>query len=168
MRIISLFFGLVCLASLAACGFEPLYGTHQGALVGAEEKLAQVEIGDIPNREGQYLRNALIDRFYRSGRPVSPAYILKIDEMRERESKLDVTKTADATRGQLRYNVHLSLHDASSGKVLLERNLLSVASYNILDSEFATRVTEDNARLNALQDLATQIELQLNLYFRHS
>ena len=36
----------------------------------------------------------------------------------------------------------------------------------ILGSEFATRVTEDNARQNALDDIARQVEMQLNLFFK--
>src|SRR5690606_16052602 len=49
---------------LAACGFSPVYGTlGQGQSAAAEAYLSQVSIDNIPDREGQYLRNALIDRF---------------------------------------------------------------------------------------------------------
>lgn len=158
---------ILALLPVAACGFEPVYGTGSGARAyGVEEHLALVSIGNIPDREGQYLRNALIDRFYRHGRPETPAYTLSISPVREKLIDLDITKTSDATRGQLRLDTRMILRDKASGETLLSRNLRSLTSYNIIASEFANRVTEDNARLNALDDLARQVELQLSLYFR--
>lgn len=153
---------------VAACGFEPMYGRNVNESVGVENELALVEIGGIPDREGQYLRNALIDRFYRNGRPVAPRYELSAQEVQEHLVDLDITKSSDATRGQLRLGTTIYLKDKSTDKTVLERSLNSTTSYNILGSEFATRVTEDNARQNALDDLARQIELQLNLYFKRN
>jgi LPS-assembly lipoprotein len=167
----------VCLVSgfcllLSACGFEPVYGINRNMPVGVETRLADVEIGAIYgkdreyDRAGQYLRNALIDRFYRAGRPASPRYHLEITELQEHLVELDITKSADATRGQLRISTAMILKDANTGEQLLGRHVAAITSYNILASEFSTRVTEDNARANALDDLARQIEQQLSLYFR--
>lgn len=157
---------IASLLLLAACGFEPMYGRNINEYTGVESNLAQVDIGNIPDREGQYVRNALIDRFYRTGRPANPIYDLSIDPIVESLVDLDITKSSDATRGQLREQTKIRLTDHRTGQVVLERDLRSITSYNILGSEFATRVTEDNARTNALDDLARQIEMQLNLYFK--
>lgn len=151
---------------LAACGFEPIYGKNRVTPVGAEDKLAQIEIGNIPDREGQYLRNALIDRFYRHQRPANPDYVLSVRPVRETLIELDLTKASDATRGQLRLETVMQLSDRRTGAVLVRRELRAISTYNILGSEFATRVTEDNARTLALDDLARQIELQTALYFK--
>lgn len=151
---------------LSACGFHPVYGVNKYTAVGVETKLENIEIGNIPDREGQFLRNALIDRFYRGGRPVNPAYSLSIDPIEESLTDLDITKTADATRGQLQLQTRMRLTRNSDSAELLQRTLRSTTSYNILSSEFATRVTEQNARENALSDLARQIELQIDLYFK--
>ncbi len=152
-----------------ACGFEPVYGINRNTPVGAESRLNQVEIANIPDREGQYLRNALIDRFYRESSPASARYDLLIEHVLEKRSKLDVTKASDSTRGQLRLQTSIVLRDRSNNNAkVLERDIRSTTSFNILGSEFATRVTEDNARLTALDDLARQIELQLTLYFQRS
>lgn len=154
---------------VTGCGFEPVYGTlgkdsEQDAVT--EDMLAQIDIGNIPNREGQYLRNALIDRFYRSGRPVDAPYLLVIEKINEGLRDLDITKSSDATRGQLRLDTQMVLQDRRTGEKVLKRNLRSIVSYNILGSEFTNRVSEQNARENALDDLARQIELQLGLYFK--
>ncbi|MCB1783588.1 MAG: hypothetical protein KDI13_06290 [Alphaproteobacteria bacterium] len=151
---------------LPSCGFTPMYGTafqsKQQADIQAE--LAQVEIANIPNSEGQYLRNALIDRFYKDQRPENPRYTLKISQIRESKVDLDITKTSDATRGQLRLNTEMVLIDNQTEAAVLTRKLATVSSYNILSSEFATRVSEDNTRKNALDELARQAELQIGLY----
>ncbi len=157
----------VCALSLQGCGFSPLYGSSGAA--GGQSRAAvpftEIYIDNIPDREGQHLRNLLIDRFYRAGRPVNPAYTLAIGGLTEKLTELDITKTADTTRAQLRYTATLSLKDNASGRALLERELTAVTSYNILPSEFATRVSEDAARMSALEDLARQTEMQLALYF---
>lgn len=152
---------------LTGCGFSPVYGTMgRDSSYATEDYLEQVEIANIPNQEGQFLRNALIDRFYRYERPVSPAYILSLADIKESRRDLDVTKTDDTTRAQLRLDTRMILRETDSGKKVLERKLIAITSYNVLAGEFATRVAEDNARENALTDLARQIELQLGLFFK--
>lgn len=151
---------------LAACGFSPVYGTlGQGQSAAAEAYLSQVSIDNIPDREGQYLRNALIDRFYRASRPADPLYRLTVRPIQETRTELDITETSDTTRAQLRLTTTMTLRDLRSGEAVLSRNLHTIVSYNILASEFSTRVSEQNARDNALDDLARQIEAQLGLYF---
>jgi LPS-assembly lipoprotein len=160
---------IAALLILAACaGFHPVYGVNKYTHTGVEEKLALVDIGNIPDREGQYLRNALIDRFYRTTRPANATYSLYIQPIRETLIDLDITKSSDATRGQLRLDTALVLSNAGTGEVLLERDLRTITSYNILASEFSTRVTEDSARTNALDDIARQVETQLTLYFKRT
>lgn len=156
----------------AACGFEPMYGSYGLAGVqeqsGVQEKLAQVDVLSIPDREGQFLRNALIDSFYDSGRPVNPRYTLSVSGVTERTYDLDITVSSDATRAQLTLSTDISLIDNESKEEVLKRSLRASASYNIMESEFATRVSEQSTRENALNDLARQIELQTVLYFERA
>lgn len=161
MRILTL---LSCLL-ITACGFSPVYGTlgHQG--YGQEDLLSYVDIGNIPDRDGQFLRNALIDRFYRAGRPANSQYRLSVSKIEESLRDLDITESSDSTRGQLRLDTEIVLSDAVTGETLLERNLNAITSYNILRSEFANRVSEQNTRDNALNNLAEKIERQIALYF---
>lgn len=157
---------LSCLLVLSACGFRPLYGNHSLSTTEAvREGLNAIDIMNIPDQAGQYLRNALMDRFYSQGRPGANArYKLDISPISESRTDLDVTKTSDTTRAQLRLATSLVLKDAE-GTVLLERDLMAITSYNVLQSQFTTRVAEETARRNALDDLARQIEMQMLLYF---
>lgn len=159
------FLVMVCSLLISSCGFRPVYGTAAETQTGVETYLALTAIANIPDREGQMLRNKLIDRFYREGRPANPRYQLVIDPIRESLVDLDITVRADTTRGQLILSTDMELLDLQTDKVVLKRDLQATTSYNILAGEFATRVTEENARANAIEDLARQIELQLSLYF---
>ncbi|MBI4031649.1 MAG: hypothetical protein HY370_08215 [Proteobacteria bacterium] len=149
---------------LAGCGFSPLYGSR-GDAAAVPRHFDSVSVGNIPNREGQYLRNALIDRLYSSGRPVAPRYELHVSPVRETLTDLDITKSSSATRAQLRLNAEMKLRNSATGEAVLERGLTAITSYNILQSRFTTRVSEDDARRAALDDLARQAEQQLALYF---
>lgn len=161
---------VIIVLALSACGFTPLYEDANNAQYSYDSAAGfdQIFIENIPNREGQYLRNALIDRFYSAGRPQNPAYNLNTGTLTERHIDLDVTKSSDATRAQMRLETTIVLSNPNTGQELLKRKLTSTTSYNVLQSHFTTKVSEDNARRNALDDLARQIELQLSLYFKRT
>ena len=150
---------------LSGCGFKPMYGTQSRLNHSPiSYQMSQIAIDIIPDREGQMLRNALIDRLYTSGYPSSPVATLKISKIEEVRNELDLTKSSDATRAQLRVTSTMTLTD-KSGNVILSRPIKTITSFNILGSEFASRVTEESARQSAIQDLARQIELNLSLYY---
>lgn len=157
---------IIALFFMTACGFHPVYGVNKYTSVGAETKFETIDIGNIPDREGQFLRNALIDRLYRNGRPTQHAYSLSIAELNEQQRDLDVTIDSDTTRAQLRITTSMTLTDLRTKEILIERNLNSTASYNVLGSEFTNLVSEQSTRENILNDLARQIEMQLALYFK--
>ena len=69
--------GAGALLTLAACGFSPIYGAHgNNAPVAAQ--LNQIAIASIAERQGQMLRNDLIDLMYVKGRPANPQYRLEV------------------------------------------------------------------------------------------
>lgn len=152
---------------LSHCGFSPVYGTlghNKNGAVGAQ--FSKIQISMIPDREGQYLKNALIDRLHRNGQDPVTRYRLNVAPILESTVNLDLTRDADSTRAQLRLRTTVQLSDTLTQTIVLVRPLTAIASYNILDSEFSTRVSEENTRLNALDELAEQIERQLALYFK--
>ncbi len=130
--------------------------------------LSQIQIGLIPDQEGQMLRNKLMDRFYQEGIPNNSTYSLQITPIQEQLRDLDITITSDTTRSQMKLTSSLVLTDLSTNQVVLRRSLKALSIYNVLGSEFATRVTERNARENAIEDMARQIERALVLYFQTS
>ena len=152
---------------LTACGFSPMYGSGAGSSgVSATTGLNQVDIALIPDESGVYLRNMLIDQFYQDGYPSSPTHSLEITDLEETESGLDITVDSETTRKQIRINAKLKLIDNATGAIVLAREMSAITSYNVLGSQFTTRVSERDAREAALGDLARQIETQIALYFK--
>lgn len=147
---------------LSACGFTPMYSSTAGV----SPVLSNVDIAPIPDREGQLLHNTLIDRFYKDGYPTVPTYQLVVSPVNEIKRDLDVTITSDTTRAQLTLSSAFVLKHIETGEAVLTRPIKSITSYNVLGSEFATRVTERNARDNAIADLARQIERDIALYIK--
>ncbi len=160
-------FYFLTLMFLTACGFTPLYGDHKNPDA-INSLLENVAINTIPDQEGQYLRNLLIDRFYRTSRPQNPAFALTIAPIVESRIDLDETEQSDTTRQQLRLVSHLTLTRLDTNEVILKRPLRSITSYNVLSSEYTTRVSRTDVRNNALNDLARQIETITSLYLRTS
>lgn len=159
------YMALLTVLLLTACGFSPMYGNSAATNnASIKSNLDLVEIAVIPDREGQFLRNELIDRFYINGYPSTPRYNLSIDKVRERVSNFDITINNEATRRQVLLSTKMALKDTQTNEVILSRSLNAVTSYNVLESEFSTVVTEQSAREAALNDLARQIEQQVVLY----
>ena len=167
-------FTISSLIFLSACGFSPVYGTGSQSSetknIGANNEasikanLNKIQINIIPNREGQYLRNALIDNFYFTGAPQNPSYTLRVNKINESRYDFDITQDSEATRRQIKLKTSYVLINNKNNKTLLARNITAYASYNVLESEFSTLVTEQNARDNTLDDLARQIERGITLY----
>lgn len=154
---------LLLVLFVSACGFTPVYGTKENRQ-SVNEVLNKVEIDLIPDREGQYLRNALIDRFYSNGYPENATFSLSVQPIKETISNFDLTFDSSATRRQLKLTSYMVLTDKKTGTDVLKRSLTAITSHNVLDSEFSTLVTEQSAREAALNDLARQIEQQIALF----
>lgn len=153
---------------LWGCGFQPLYKTSSQET--GKSNLNQVYIGNIPDREGVYLRNALLDSFYSGGAPNDTAarYVLDVSPVEVTRQDLDTTQDDDATRRLLTVRTSLRLKDRTNGRTVLKRDIVSYVSYNILSSQFTTNVSEQDSLEDALNDLSRQITTQIQLYFKRS
>lgn len=155
------------LITLTACGFSPMYGAGAGSQgVSATEGLDHVEIAVIPDQSGVFVRNILTDHFYQNGYPTAPTHTLLVENLDESVYNLDITRDSESTRRQTRIRATMTLQDNATGKPVLRRDLIATTSYNVLGSQFNTRVSENDAREAALADLARQIETQTALYFK--
>jgi LPS-assembly lipoprotein len=163
----ALAFGLFCLLP-AACGFQPMYAVPDStAHKSVAANYADIEILNIPDRDGQYLRNALIDRLYVAGRPASARYALEITPLVTTTTNQAVRKDATYTRSLMEISTTLRLRDRQSGDVVvLERAQRAHGSYNLLDNQFATVASRDSLNNRLLDELADSIQTALALYFR--
>ncbi|MDD3370516.1 MAG: LPS assembly lipoprotein LptE [Alphaproteobacteria bacterium] len=157
-------FSLVVSLLLSGCGFRPIYGSHgaDGRSLVADE-MNSVAIDNIPEREGQILRNALVDRMYRANRPDKPAYRLSI-KIRSVEQDSGILANATVTRELLDVYGDYVLVD-SKGKKLLSGTAHSVASFDKLDQIYGTVEARKNAYLRTLNEISEQVVNRLSLYF---
>jgi LPS-assembly lipoprotein len=143
----------------AGCGFEPVYGRR--AATRAPE-LAAVRVLPISDRFGQEVRNHLITAL--GGGRGAQRYELAIS-LAESETELSVQADDKVTRLKFALSAQLALSDSATGALLYEDQARSVSSYNIVDSEFATVASRDDARRRAAADLADSIRDLLVVYF---
>ncbi|MFA5040769.1 MAG: LPS assembly lipoprotein LptE [Bdellovibrionales bacterium] len=149
---------------LGGCGFRSIYGIEdQNGDSQVATQLNNIAIANIPDREGQVLRNYLIDRLYGKNRPAKPVYTLQVN-IRKVEEDLGILANATATRALLDVYGDYSLIDAK-GKRLLKGTAHSVASFNRLDQMYATVAARQDARQRTLHEISEQIVNRLSLYF---
>ena len=149
---------------LAGCGFHTLYGSHttsDGTPV--TQELNQVAIDNVPNHEGQILRNDLIDKMYGKGRPARPAYTLVIKLHHGEE---DIGVMVDATTAFTLMNMYADydLKDMQ-GKVLVHGTAHSTTTFNKLNDQYATLAARETAFKNTIDEVSEQIVNRVSLYF---
>ena len=154
------------LMMVTACGFTPVHSPSGKNDV--DVALSGIDIAIIPNREGQYVRNELIDRINYNGYATNPTHRLIVSPIKERSVEIGLDKDDEASRAQLRESTTMRLIDIQTNKVVLQRSVNSVTSYNILAGQFTTYVNEEDAREQALSALANNIVTELELYFRRT
>jgi len=148
---------------LAACGFRPLYGPRGGQSGVVQNKLAAVYVGRIDERVGQLVRNALEQRLERTSGHVPKVYALDVN-VTETLQSVGLRKDKTTTRANvwLRAEYVLSKGDTK----LLTGDAETYAAYNILrDGQYATVVSERDARARAAETIAEDIVRRLSVYF---
>ncbi len=153
------------LLTLSSCGFRPMYGDEGAAEAVTQSNKSLVEIANIPDRDGQQLRNLLIDRLYLKGRPADAPYILTIAPLQTHTTHLGIRKDATSTRAMTEISSVMTLKDRASNRVLLTRDIRSVGSYNELDNQFATLVSSQSLTGHMLEELSDDVVTEINLYF---
>jgi LPS-assembly lipoprotein len=153
----------LCAAGLAGCGFEPLLG-RGGDSGDAIEQLAAIRIEPIPDRSGQVLRNALLDRLTPQGQASGARYVLRIRLQEPRQSIL-LRRDDIISRSSYSAQATFELRDAQ-GRRLFSGNSSFTTDYEIAASEFATRTSLENARDRVMELVASDIRNQLALNLR--
>jgi LPS-assembly lipoprotein len=155
---------VVLASALGGCGFQPLYGEHAGG-VRTDAELARVLVVPLDNgRTGQDVYNALINRLSPNGEPVNPDYQLNVTLNEEREG-VAIERDASITRYNYLLLARYRLVDTRSGNVVHEGESRSIASYNVVDSQFATLMARRDAEERAATELSEDIKLRLAIFF---
>ena len=148
---------------LAGCGFEPLYGRNSfgGPIV---PQLNAITIAPANDRNGQLLRNELIDRLRLDGPADHPLYALQL-QVQEVQAPIIVTRQETVTRYNMTLTATYFLQDLRSGKLVTSGQVTSLSAFNLLRADFANLIAEQDARARAARELSEQIRTRLALYF---
>ncbi len=158
---------LAATATLAGCGFQPVYmRTGSGKPGAAQQGLSSVFIENIPERPGQVLRQALQERFDDDS-GTSSDYSLHVGFSIAGQS-IAVEQSDIATRLRLIGHADWSLigHDEKH-TVLLTGSAEAMDGVNIFDSQyFAADLEVEAEQTRIAENIATQIATQIATWFR--
>lgn len=143
--------------TLPSCGFQPLYATADGSAPG----LRNVALSTVSAAED--IEPALTRAFARRTAPSAAAaqydLLLSAEEQSER---LAVQIDASVTRYNYRLVGNYTLVERAGGKKYKGR-ITSIASFNIVNSQYSTLYAEDAAREKAATQLVEDIERDILL-----
>lgn len=151
---------------LSACGFTPLYGQHGATGGSATAELAAIRIVPIADRTGQLLYNELRDRLNPRGKPANPRYILTI-ALQETKEELAFRGDETATRANLEiiatYELRRAVSESEPGndEVVTDGQARITTAYDILESQYATIISIDDARARSVRALGDDIQARL-------
>jgi len=160
---------LAGLAALAAgCGFHPVYmPTESGKPGVASRELAAINVGVIPDRPGQLLRQALHDRFDGSFAGEPRLYDLSVDYSVPGEG-IGVRNDNSVTRVRLTGRASWTLRAQNPQRtVVTSGSARAVDDYNVVDQQyFGADLDNETAQRRVAEAVADQIALQLAVFFK--
>ncbi len=130
--------------------------------------MSQVDIPPLPERSGQLLRQALQQRFDRSGDGGAKLYELVVSYGVQGEGIAIERANSVATRVRLVGNASWSLVSADAQRrTLTSGRARAYDAFNPIDSQyFYTDLANEQTQQRLAQEVADQISLQLAGYFR--
>lgn len=153
---------VLLLLVLAGCGFRPLYGEQSfGSVV---PDLQEIKVLPIRDRVGQKMYNMLLDRLNPHGVPDRPLYTLAIENAASRE-ELGLEITEVATRAKLTLVSRYVLRRVDNQELLFSGSARSINSFNLIDSDYANLVAEEDATERALRENSEAIRARLGIFF---
>lgn len=145
---------------ITACGFHPLHIPIRGS----SHVAVPVKIATIQDREGQILRNYLVDLLTPEGAPQCPQYILEISLV---DVVTDIGVNIDETtsRKNVTATATINLRDSKTNSVVYTHTAIAINSFAVIsENYFSDLVSEDYGKKEAFRLLAEKITLLLVTY----
>lgn len=155
--------------TLSACGFSPVYNSETGVeSVSVKQAFSYVDVAPIPDKVGVDLRNELLDILHVNAAQAVPHFTLLVKTPSEQIKQTGIDRDATTTREQLRLKTNAKLVSKDTGRILFDRDFISLTNYNILPSEYSTIIAQEDARDRAMRQIADDIKTHLALYFSNN
>ena len=159
--------GLVLAAlALGGCGFRPVYGARDGQDMPAQRELAAIDVGLIPERSGQLLRQALQQRMNRSDDAPAKRYELSVS-FGVSGDVIGIQQDSTASRLREVATATWSLKLLDPARTLVTNGTArALDGVNIIDQQyFAADLEGEAAQRRLTEAVADQIALQISAFF---
>ena len=154
--------GLLALGSLlSGCGFQPLYGERNTAVL---DQLSAILVKAQPDDLGRDIQFGLEDKLHSDGRDT---YVLVLKHKRTVRN-IAVETDQEVTRKNVHLTVDFDLRDRSNGTQLYKSSAFTIVGYNQVDSQFANILASRDADQRAAQAVVQDIHAQLGIYFQRT
>jgi hypothetical protein len=131
---------------------------------GSSHVAVPIKIATIEDRDGQVLRNYLVDLLTPEGAPQNPKYILHIS-LTDVVADLGVNKDETSSRKNATMTAILTLMDAKTSAVVYTHVTKAINSFAVISQNYFSDLTsEEYAKKEALRLLAEKISLLLITY----
>jgi len=154
-------------ASVAGCGFRPLYAPAGSGMAGpAAAETAAIYVPPVAERSGQLLRQALQQRFEGSGTGTAKRYEL-ITSIAISADAVAIQRDSSSSRVRLIAAAPWALRTLSLERPVLAQGSSRVLDgYNIINQQFfAADLENETATRRIASALADQIAVQVGSYF---
>jgi LPS-assembly lipoprotein len=154
----------ILIGCLSGCGFHSLYAkSHNTAEV--SDELQKVRIESIPDRNGQILRNYMIDALGYKSAAQSKKYSLKTS-LTQKRTQLGTKADRTATREKVDYTANYNLYDLATGKQIIALTSRASLNYNLISEQFSIITARESSERKALKTLSESMLHRLSLYFK--
>jgi LPS-assembly lipoprotein len=148
---------------VAACGFEPVYGTRLDGSSTSRE-LASVAVVQQSTRLGQLIRNELLSTIAPAGQQEAQAYVLELLPQAAEEVVIRDFDTG-VLRRSFRVEAVFRLTEPGSAGELYSGRTFAQASYDRTGTPFADMRARIEAEERAAKEIGSDIATRLAAYF---
>ncbi len=158
-RVFAALFVLALAAPLAGC-IQPLYGPNLDGTSNAAE-LRAVEVDEIPERIGHYVRNELIYGFNGTGAQVTPRYRLKVKLSERVQTPIYNTTTSFSTSATVVVDANYSLMTLPDNVEIAKGVAQAIASYDRFTARFTNVRAARDAEIRDAKVIADSIRTRI-------
>ena len=158
-RVFAAVFALALAAPLAGC-IQPLYGPNLDGTSNAAE-LRAVEVDEIPERIGHYVRNELIYGFNGTGAQVTPRYRLKVKLSERVQTPIYNTTTSFSTSATVVVDANYSLMTLPDNVEIAKGVAQALASYDRFTARFTNVRAARDAEIRDAKVIADSIRTRI-------
>jgi len=148
---------------VSACGFQPLYAKRansSGEIATTNQLLASVQVESIENREGQILRNLLLDRL-NSDYESAPIKYHLTSKISITTSGLGVQSDDTTNRNKLTVTAQFNLIGSKKNRKFY---ITQISSYSETESEYPALVAKQDAINRNLREIANDAKIRISLF----